>query len=122
MTGLHIHPRDVGGAIVSVDQTDDWEAWPWAGPTWQTNVRTEVVTDIVAVEIEADDPSAMAQRWHTVLGGDLDGTTLTFDEGAIRFVPVGERGEGVSGVDLAATGAAAEVDLCGTRFRLVPGS
>lgn len=122
VTGLHIHPRDVGGAIVSVDQTDDWAAWPWAGPTWQDNVRTDTVTDIVAVEIEANDPAAMAQRWNSVLGGRLDGATVSFDEGEIRFVPAGERGEGVAGVDLAAAGEAGEVDLCGTRFRLIPGN
>ena len=121
VTGLHIHPRDVGGAIVSVDQTDDWEAWPWAGPTWQRNVRTEVVTDIVAVEIEADDPSAMAQRWHTVLGGQLDGATLSFDEGAIRFTPAGDRGEGVAALDLTATGDATSLDICGTTINLVAG-
>lgn len=122
VTGLHIHPRDVGGAIVSVDQTDDWAAWPWAGPTWQSNVRTDVVTDIVAVEIEAEDPSAMAERWNAVLGGDLDDTTLSFDEGTVRFVAAGERGEGVAGLDLASAGDAAELDICGTHIRLVPGN
>ncbi|MEM7284977.1 MAG: VOC family protein [Actinomycetota bacterium] len=120
VTGLHIHPRDVGGAIVSVDETDDWGAWPWAGPTWQSSVRTDVVTDIAAVEIHAGDPEAMAHRWASVLGGTLEGTTLAFDEGSIRFTPAGERGEGVAGIDLVSAGSAGDLDLCGTAVRLVP--
>ena len=121
VTGLHLHPRDVGGAIVSIDETDEWGAWPWAGPTWQSSVRTDVVSDIAAVEIHADDPAAMAQRWHTVLGGQLDGATLSFDEGAIRFTPAGDRGEGVAALDLTATGDATSLDICGTTINLVAG-
>ena len=34
VTGLHLHPSDIGGAILSLDQTEDWDAWPWAGPHW----------------------------------------------------------------------------------------
>lgn len=121
VTGLHLHPRDLGGAIVSVDQTDDWEAWPWAGPDWQSHVRTDVVTDIAAVEIHAHDPASMAARWHEVLGGDLAGTTLTFDEGSIQFTPAGPRGEGVAALQLTSAGAdATELELCGTTIRLVP--
>src|SRR4051812_47214288 len=31
----HLHPKDIGGAIVSVDQMTPWEHWEWAGPTWR---------------------------------------------------------------------------------------
>ena len=119
VTGLHIHPRDIGGAIVSVDETDDWRAWPWAGPTWEDNVRTDVVTDIVGVEVHAHDPAEMAQRWAAVLGGGLDETTLTFDEGTIRFSQAGERGEGVAALDLAAAGPERTLEICGTTVRLI---
>jgi hypothetical protein len=55
ISGLHLHPRDIGGAIVSVDQTDDWDEWPWAGPEWRRHIRRDTVTDIVAVAVSADD-------------------------------------------------------------------
>jgi hypothetical protein len=44
----HFHPRDVGGAILSVDQMTPPERWEWGGPDWEANVRTEVSTGIHA--------------------------------------------------------------------------
>jgi len=123
--GLHLHPRDIGGAIVSIDQAEPAEDWEWAGPQWRAHVRTGTVTTTAAVEIQAEDPSAMAARWAEVIGGTLDagGTTLRFDQGAVRFVPVTDsRGEGVSGLDVVATDPARRGEslvACGTRFRFV---
>jgi hypothetical protein len=118
IVGLHLHPRDVGGAILSVDETDDWNAWPWAGPDWQYHRRTDLVNGILAVVIQADDPVAMAGRWGEVLGRPADGTVVALDEGEIRFVPVLDgRGEGLSGVELGA-GRNADLEVCGVRFAL----
>lgn len=123
--GIHLHPRDVGGAILSVDETAGWDEWGWAGPTWRQHVASDVVGDIVAVEIQAQDPAAMAARWAEVLGrsvgaGDT-GPVIELDEGAIRFVAVADgRGEGVSTVDLRATdGASRRETICGTTVNLV---
>ena len=33
--GTHVHPKDIGGAIVSVDEATPWESWRWAGPAWR---------------------------------------------------------------------------------------
>ena len=122
IVGLHLHPRDVGGAILSVDETDEWGTWPWAGPTWRDHVCTDVVSDIIAVEIGADDPLAMANRWGEVLGRRPAGTDIALDEGTIRFVPAGPRGEGVDGLELRSSdpGQSSEIDLCECRIRLVP--
>lgn len=121
ITGLHLHPRDLGGAIVSLDQSDDWAEWPWAGPHWRDHIRTEVVTGIMAVEIQAEEPATMAERWSAVLGlsaANVDGDpTITLDEGAVRFVRAEDgRGEGVRGVDLAAAPGTADrtIELVGT--------
>ncbi|MEZ5266978.1 MAG: VOC family protein, partial [Acidimicrobiales bacterium] len=122
ITGLHLHPRDLGGAIVSIDQATPAEDWEWAGPQWRRHVRTDTVTEIDAVEIQAADPAAMAARWAEVLGGSLDeaGTTLAFDRGAVRFVPIADdRGEGVAGVVVRAADPARRghvASACGTRF------
>lgn len=118
--GLHLHPADVGGAILSIDQPETWGEWPWAGPRWREHVRTEVVTDVAAVEIEAEDPAAMAARWSEVLGRPASGEppTVALDEGEIRFVPAGGRGEGVSAFELIAAPGAEHVDvvIAGTRL------
>lgn len=116
--GLHLHPADVGGAIVSIDRTDVWGEWPWAGPEWRDHVRTGTVTDVLGVEIEAADPDAMAERWSTVLGRPAADRRIELDEGAVTFVEAGERGDGVVGFTLAAADGADAVDttICNCGF------
>ena len=104
--GTHLHPRDVGGAILSVDDMDPPESWEWAGPDWQAAVDTSLVTAITGVAIHSHDPGALADRWAEVLGREVetDGVArdINLDYGAIRFVPaIDERGDGVSTVRLA---------------------
>ena len=67
ISGMHLHPKDVPGAIVSFDQADPPDDWPWAGPNWRDHARTDVVGGIAAAEIQSDNPSALARRWSEVL-------------------------------------------------------
>ena len=100
ITGLHIHPRDIGGAILSVDQTDDWDEWPWPRPTWRQHRATDVVRDIAGVEIQAEDPRAMSGRWAQVLGRAAKNNAIALDDGNIRFVaPADVRGEGGAAIE-----------------------
>lgn len=122
IVGLHVHPADVGGAILSVDRADAWGEWPWAGPVWREHVRDGAVSEVVAVEIEADDPAAMSARWALVLGCDANDHTVALpDGGEIRFVPAGDRGEGVSGFVLRTDrrDQAASTTICNCRFDIV---
>ncbi len=137
---IHLHPRDVGGAIVSLDTMVPPASWRWAGPSWQRAARTETVSEITGVEIQGDDPLALAQRWSQVLNRPVARTgggivRIVLDRGAIRFVPARDgRGEGVGGIDIAVTDRARvlrhaaerglltgddEIGICGTRIRLV---
>src|SRR5262245_27031202 len=137
---LHLHPRDVGGAILSLDWMDPSESWKWAGPRWQACVRTETSTGIAGVELAAEDPARMAQRWSEVLatpaqssGGEPE--IALAGGGRLRFAkPRDRRGEGVAGLIVAARdpqrirerarargalGADGAITLCGTRITLV---
>ena len=132
---IHLHPRDVGGAILSFDTMQPPESWRWAGPGWRAHVRTAAVDEIVGAEIEAQDPAAMAQRWSEAMDLEARGTRIALDGGEVRFVPATrERGEGVAGISLRATDAdgilgrarergletdGSSVEICGTRVRLV---
>src|SRR6185503_10543271 len=65
---IHLHPRDIGGAIVSLDQPRPPDSWRWAGPGWQDRARQAAARAIVSVTVDAVDPAAMAARWSAVLG------------------------------------------------------
>jgi Glyoxalase-like domain len=139
IASIHVHPRDIGGAIVALEQPHPRDSWRWGGPGWAGHVRTQVVAGIVGAEIEALDPAAMATRWSAALDApvtrSLDGSrTIPLEIGALRFVTAGPRGEGLSAVALEATdperalARARERELpvdgcsfhvCGTRFDLV---
>jgi len=86
---IHLHPRDVGGAIVSIDASDPPRSWRWAGPDWETRSRSDVTTAVVGAELVATDPEALAQRWSQVLGRDLDATSdgpeIPLEGGRLRF-------------------------------------
>ena len=118
--GVHLHPKDVGGAILSIDETADWLDWPWAGSMWRDHVRTEVVSDLVAVEIQADDPATMAGRWAAVLGVGRSGSVVLLNEGEIRFVEATDgRGEGVSGLEFRSD-RSTDLEIGGVRMVLRP--
>ncbi|MET0577357.1 MAG: VOC family protein [Ilumatobacteraceae bacterium] len=108
--GRHLHPRDVGGALVSLDQPATPGAWPYAGP-WTGHSETSVVTAIAGIDVAATDPAAMAARW----------SELGIDH-AVRFVPAGPRGEGIDAMDVTATDRSRvgeTATICGIELRLV---
>lgn len=134
----HIHPRDVGGAILSLDYMRPRARWEWGGPVWRENVRTDTSTGIVGAELQGEDPAAMARRWGEVLGRpatQAEGAwRIALDGGELRFVPARDgRGEGLGRFDVAVRDPAAvraaakvrsrldddDVILAGTRVRLV---
>jgi hypothetical protein len=103
---IHLHPKDTGGAIISLDQPRPSGAWRWGGPAWRSHVRTERVNRIVAAELEARQPATMAARWSSVLGfpwASCDGNRyrISLERGTeVQFVPAGSRGEGLSAVGI----------------------
>ncbi len=135
----HLHPKDVGGAILSIDAMVPKGRWQWGGPDWEKNVRTEVSTGIVGGELQGEDPDAMSARWAAVLGRPReqsgDGWRIPLEGGELRFVKAADgRGDGLGCFDVAvrdpdavrarakARGSASgdgELVLCGTRVRLV---
>ncbi|MEM7094628.1 MAG: hypothetical protein AAF567_16610 [Actinomycetota bacterium] len=121
--GIHLHPKDVGGAILSIDQSDPPESWGWAGHDWQYHSLDSVVTDLVAVDIQADDPDAMTARWATAIGRPASANKIELDDAVIRFVTATDgRGDGLAAADLVAADrsrAGETLRLCGTDFRLV---
>lgn len=137
---IHLHPSDVGGAIVSIDWMSPGDSWRWAGPGWRDHVRTDVVTGISGAVLQAEDAGALAARWAQVLGRPLtaDGE-LPLDAGRVRFEsPRDGRGTGVAAIELSAVdperaaavarerglpvrerAGASEIEIGGAGFRLL---
>jgi len=98
---VHLHPRDVGGAILSLSAPCPASSWRWAGPDWQGPTSDAAITE---VEIEAADPARVAARWGQVLGRDAvpagdAAREIRLEPGTVRFVPDRHgRGEGMVGL------------------------
>jgi hypothetical protein len=108
----HVHPKDVGGAILSLDYMSPPERWQWGGPVWRENARTDTSVGIVGAELQGEDPAAMARRWGEVLGLPAEpangGWRIALDGGELRFVKaVDGRGEGLGRFDVAVRDPAA---------------
>ena len=90
VSAFHLHPKDVGGAIVSIDQMRPPESWLWAGPDWQAN-RSRLVGDLQSISIEVEDADVAAGRWSQLLDvpcrTDGDFPVLDLEDGqTIRFL------------------------------------
>lgn len=128
MCGTHLHPKDVPGAIISVDWADPDDHWEWAGPDWRDHIRTGLAAEIVGAEIQSPDPEARAARWGEVLGRPCTSSALLLDDGtvgsgSIRFVPITDgRPEGLSGIDVRVADrsrAGERHDIAGIKFYFV---
>ena len=121
--GIHLHPKDVGGAILSVDQADPPESWLWAGPDWAYHSLDSVVTNIVSIDIQAKDPDAMAQRWADAIGVPAANGVIELDDASIQFIADSNgRGDGLASASLTASNrdhAGRTLTICGFDFRLV---
>lgn len=123
--GIHLHPADTGGMMISFDEPDPPDSWVGAGPHWRDFVSNEIVTGLVGIELRSPEPERLASRWSAVLGRPLDGDRrLALDRGDLVFrgLEVGEQIEGLSGIRLAASDPRRRgetFDLAGVRIELV---
>jgi hypothetical protein len=142
---MQLHPQDTGGSFLEID----WHAGPDDDPPlwthaiqgeWWKKAQTHRVKAIAGVEIQDDDPGALARRWSEIVeipvtSDNAGNPVLRFENSTVRFVACADgRPAGLGGMDLAATDAegvrtAAKergllrddgvVAICGMRFRLV---
>ncbi len=110
IAGTHLHPKDVPGALVSIDWADPPGSWRWAGPAWTKTVPQHPGGGIVGLSIQTPTPGALARRWAEVLGLEAtehtDEARVSLEGGELRFVPVADRrGEGICAVEIVLPGA-----------------
>jgi hypothetical protein len=103
IAAVHLHPADIGGAIVSLDQPEPPASWRWGGPDWVAGEAGGTV----GVAFTARDPDTARERWRIL----LDGETGCID------IQAGER-DSIAAfmVDLGPARRGAEMQVVGARF------
>jgi hypothetical protein len=100
---VHLHPRDIRGAIVSLSQPNPPTGWRWGGPDWESRAAR---VRLAGATVEVADPEATGQRWERILGelpdwigvrlreGErglteivIDGLDDAFELAGVRFAP-----------------------------------
>ncbi len=127
ISGTHLHPADMRGAIVSLDRSEPYGTWRWGGPQWTGVTGEGAPGRLAAITVAVGDPPATAERWGRVLGAaraDDAQASLSLDAGTVDFVatPAGA-GEGIvefgfAGVP-ALDRAGGVVEVGGVRLRAI---
>lgn len=83
ISASHLHPADIGAAIVSVDEARPADSWRWGGPDW---TRRSKIGRLTGATITCPEPEALAARWCDVLAAERAGTTVQLEDAALEFV------------------------------------
>lgn len=86
----HFHPRDLGGAILSVDQPVPPESWLWGGPDWPSRRGEALVAAATGVTFESVEPGALAGRWGALLDRPVEaagagGARIVLDDAVLDY-------------------------------------
>jgi glyoxalase-like protein len=105
ISATHLHPADIGGAILSLDRSNPYGSWRWGGPQWTGLIAPAAPGALVGMTVAVSDPGLVAARWGEVLGVEVEGERLSggpagkrlsLDQGEVHFeAGAGEREEGI---------------------------
>ena len=108
--GRHLHPKDTGGTLVSIDQPEMPGDWHWAGPNWRDAPRSGIASAITGITLASADPERLRDRWQQ-LGIDSDTHFLGNTTHAERLGAVA-----LKAIDAADRGR--HLAICGVEFVL----
>ena len=142
-TLTQLHPGDLKAAFLELeyDAEENFDGrWnPVGGNGWEPQVKQDVTQDFVGVELQGDEPEALADLWGrcTDLPVEHDAAgnpTIAFNNVVLRFTAVVDgRGPGLGGLDIAVANrehilreakarnayvSDDQVSICGTRWYL----
>lgn len=125
----HLHPADMRGAILSLDQSRPYGTWRWGGPRWTGQVGVGAPGRLAGITLAVSDPVVVAARWAEVLGlvetNGADRPVLRLDDGGeiVFETAANEHAEGL--VEIAVElphelpGGREAIELGGVRVRRV---
>jgi hypothetical protein len=128
ISGTHLHPADIGGAILSLDRSNPYGSWRWGGPQWTGLIPPPAPGALKGISVAVREPAAVAARWGEVLGVEVEESSdsarrLALDGGEVRFEHTASEQEGI--VELALElphelpGGGERVEVGGVRLRRV---
>ncbi len=85
ISGTHMHPADLRGAIVSLDRSRPYGTWRWGGPAWTGTTGTGAAGRLDGITLAVADPQGTASRWGEVLG-----VSVRCDEPGRAVVPMSD--------------------------------
>jgi len=85
---LHLHPKQVGGAILSIDNMNPPSSWLWAGQEWEKDINKSLVSHLSGVNLCSPHPDDLLSNWEKALGkkrstGD---NSIGLEDSKINFV------------------------------------
>lgn len=83
---VHLHPRDMGGAIVALSVPRPAGSWRWGGEGWNARAVPGRVTGIT---VAVNDPDAVSSRWASIAGGAVEGCTFVREADVGGIVEIG---------------------------------
>ncbi len=94
ISGTHLHPADVRGAIVSIDRSEPYGSWRWGGPQWTGRTGVGAPGRLTGISVAVADPPGCAARWGAVLGVPVSGEApvLQLDGAEVRFEHAAPKG------------------------------
>jgi hypothetical protein len=117
---LHLHPRDVPGALVALDVCAPEGSWRWGGPAWTSRVPEFPAAGISSLTVAIRSPRVAASRWAEVLGLTAAGCSIALPSGQeVTFVDATDR-EGIVAAALTAPAPAGRFELAGVQIDVEP--
>ena len=98
---LHLHPKQVGGAILSLDSMVPDSAWLWAGTNWQKDINQSLVENLIGVVLQSHQPKKLCANWEIALGKKRaigrDELLIDLENSKVKFIQEDDaRGEGIN--------------------------
>jgi Glyoxalase-like domain len=127
ISGTHLHPADMRGAIVSLDRSRPYGTWRWGGPQWTGRTGHGAPGRLAGITLAVRDPAAVAARWAQVLGvpvTERNPPALHLDGGEVHFVAAADASsEGLVEIAVEPTPDSprrpATIELGGVRVRVL---
>ncbi len=97
--GRHLHPKDTGGTLVSIDQPESPGEWHWAGPNWRETASSRVASAITRITLASNDPHNLQSRWQSLgldVAADYAATPGIDHLSAVRLAAAEPRTRGAS--------------------------